>query len=1473
MAYNAGTAVLQVVPSFRNIERNIARAAREMGAEFRKELMASLPKAMGEAMEKAASDVETNAAKASEKIAEGRARSIAQITRRGLDEQEQQTSRSVKKQGDIYSGLAELRRKIAEKELREYDRNAAERARRAAREAAEEIRRAGDTQRQVDTARARAAAEADKAFARTFGGRAQAGARAGAATIPVALDTQGLRGEMQRLRAAMAGLGDLTIGVNIDQDDFLDQTESLFGRLRQIAHDTEVDIDVRTDAAGAATELGAILAMANRIDAADAEVDINTNHDRALAGLLSMAQAAEVNLSRLGMLVALGATLGTAIVPAAAAATAAIGAIGTAALAAMAGIGVMTLGLGGIGEAVKALGKAEEDAAKAAKSNLSSQNQIANALDGVRSAEAALANTRANNRDAAVSANRAVELAIRQVARAREAAAQDEIEAARRVQDAQRDLERDEIDLLRAREDLNQAYRDAKRAFEDLQSSIKRNTLDQRQAILDIKEAKEELDKIIGNPRATDEEREQAQINYERRVQELEDVKRRQQELQEQQEKNARTGIEGSDQVVQARERVIDAERRVADTQRRLALALENVERTRIEGAERIADAEERVADAERARERQRRQAAYAERQAAQAIISAQRSLQNAYATTATAGGAAMDNLNTAMSKLSPTAQRFARYIYGLKDEFLALRAAAADSFLPGLQQAIELLRPALPALTDFVGRVGVKLGELFVRFARSLRDPIFQRFFDYISTTAVPTLDNLYQITTNLLRGFIGLFLGFTPLSDDVTGGVLRMSEAFAKWAENLDQNKGFQAFLQYLRENGPRIGELLKQIGTFMWRFIVAAAPIGEKVVDGFIWLFEILNKIPTETLTTIIAGIGGLAAAIGILAAGTAVAGLGIAAAIAAAVAAIAVGLVILYQKVEPFRRFVTTAFDAVGKATVWLVQNIFIPYFQRMGQYLRFVWENSLSPIFEVMKSVLRTVASTVMYFYNEVWRPIFTAAVAVLKNLVFPVINFFWTHAIKPIFGYIGIALKVLGAAFQVFWGLIQIGVKVAGASIKLLYQVFVKPTWDLIKIAVGWLGDFWNKHLRDKWEAGVKVLGGIFDKLREKTKAPIRWIVETALNNTLLAGYNKLAKFFNVEPDDVKIDLPKGFATGGALTGPGTGTSDSFLIRASNGEHMWTAKEVQAAGGHDAMYAMRRAVLQGHGHLPGFRTGGSITDGVMDWLRRTASSAKNKATDVFDSAKNFFRDPMDSLKKIAETVLKKLPNKDGDFGRLLTAIPLKMVGWLQNKFLGTGDEGSGGSGTAGKSALGGSAGMMRILRAVFPGLRLISGFRPGAITATGNPSMHGKNRAVDLPPRMDVFNWIRQNYPRSHELIFSPAGGRQLYRGMDHVFSGITKRMHYDHVHWSYDQGGWLPDTRQMPGQVMSLFHGRRQPDAVLTNSQWNNVSSIVREMDRRGDAGATYNFEFANSTLTPERLASIQARRDALDRINRPNW
>lgn len=90
-------------------------------------------------------------------------------------------------------------------------------------------------------------------------------------------------------------------------------------------------------------------------------------------------------------------------------------------------------------------------------------------------------------------------------------------------------------------------------------------------------------------------------------------------------------------------------------------------------------------------------------------------------------------------------------------------------------------------------------------------------------------------------------------------------------------------------------------------------------------------------------------------------------------------------------------------------------------------------------------------------------------------------------------------------------------------------------------------------------------------------------------------------------------------ATGGPISGPGSGTSDSIPTMLSNGEHVWTAYEVQRAGGHGAIEAMRRAVVSGQRLAKGGPVGiaQKRVDSAETELRRARrqkSAAKSKTS-------------------------------------------------------------------------------------------------------------------------------------------------------------------------------------------------------------------------------------------------------------------
>jgi hypothetical protein len=902
---------------------------------------------------------------------------------------------------------------------------------------------------------------------------------------------------------------------------------------------------------------------------------------------------------------------------------------------------------------------------------------------------------------------------------------------------------------------------------------------------LDIAESKAELDRILANPRATEAEREQARITYEQRLLQLEQLgtagKRLEQERQ-------RVAKEGADGVIAAQERVRAATQSVADAQERHTRAIEAQTEQQRDGARQLIEAQE-------------------------GVVRSQRALAQAYRGTGVAGGEALSNLREAMAGLSPAGQRFARFIFSLKDEFLALRAAAEGGLLPGLEQGIRNLLPFMPALTKFVGDVAKALGEIFVDFTNQMKEPIWREFFGYLSSNAVPALKGMFQFASNIAKGLAGIVLGLSGFSGSTGDGLLKMSEGFAKWGTTLDQNKGWQKFLDYVRQAAPKVVELFNQMWEFTKRIVIAAAPIGLFVVDAFAKIFEWLNKLDSGTWTIIIGALAGVAAGLLAVSAATAVITTGFAGLIVAAIGLIAAEWAYLYTQVKPVRTVIDTT---------------------------------------------MRTIAAVVSWAWENVIKPALTAIGWVLRKVVAPAFEWVFGHVIRPMINMGKVLFGVIGAAVQVMAGLFQIWLKIAGAAWSALYNNVIKPIWNKIKPIFELFGTFIQVYVLPKFKEQVAKLGKIWDALVGALKAPVKIIVDVVLNKGILAAYNRIAKFFKVKPDDVQVSLPKGFRRGGRIDGPGTSTSDEVPIWASKDEHMWTAAEVRAVGGHDVMYGLRQAALNGT-LLPGFRRGGAIGDGFGDFLKK----AVKKGSDIVSGVTDFFTDPAGTLKKLADNLLKILPDRDHGFFKAITGMPRRALGLLVDKVKGLFRGGEdGGAGREGGNTLGGSAGMMRILRGPFPGLPLNSGFRPGAITVTGRASYHGKNRAVDVPPRMDVFEWIRRAYPQSRELIFSPAGARQIHNGGPHFYTGAVRSTHYDHVHWAYDEGGVLP-----PGLSMA-WNGTGTPEAVLTGSQWRDIRALAAAGAAR--AGNVYNFEFADTRLDAGRLRAMQERDAVLAREGR---
>ena len=445
-----------------------------------------------------------------------------------------------------------------------------------------------------------------------------------------------------------------------------------------------------------------------------------------------------------------------------------------------------------------------------------------------------------------------------------------------------------------------------------------------------------------------------------------------------------------------------------------------------------------------------------------------------------------------------------------------------------------------------------------------------------------------------------------------------------------------------------------------------------------------------------------------------------------------------------------------FDAAFK---WIDQYIIQP-FVLLIQYLAYGFEQNFN-------------------FIKDVWNNLMKAL-----DTVWQWINRYIFTPIQKAVDLIRLAFAYAGTMIAKTWDDMM-------KALDIVWQWIDNNIFGPIKTAVG--------LVQQAFENVADGIAKAWDGIKKAAAIPINFVIDTVYNNGLRSFWNDIADNLNMK--DLKLPKAKtvAFAGGGVMPGysPGKDIHKFYsptggFLHLSGGEAIMRPEWTRMMGGPAAVARMNKAAIRGQA----FATGG-VYQGV-----RSQSFAKGGTTsfagDFLDGLGNimeiigdFFVNPGNAVQKhLVDGLIKPLLNNGDDsmFGKLVGGVPVRIaenIGTAFKSFFG------GAEGVQGQTGMGWQA-MWAMVKQAIPGAVKTSDYRPGSVTVNGGKSYHGSGRAIDVvPASMDTFNRMLALFPNARELIYTPAGNRQLLNGKPFGnWSAGVKAQHYNHVHAAMANGG-----------------------------------------------------------------------------------
>jgi phage-related protein len=233
--------------------------------------------------------------------------------------------------------------------------------------------------------------------------------------------------------------------------------------------------------------------------------------------------------------------------------------------------------------------------------------------------------------------------------------------------------------------------------------------------------------------------------------------------------------------------------RKATDASQQLNAQQAQLAKTGVAGTQVVIDATQALADAQTAKAKAVVDALQSQQDATDNLAKAQANAADAAQPSASAGSGGTDPF----AGLNQAQIDFVNFIQSLKPQFEALKAIAANSFLPPLQEAITTLSTkAFDTVANGVGLLGTAMGKASISLANAITTTGNLGKLNAVFINSAPLIETAGKVIGNLYGIILSVLVQAAPAAQRFANYLTTVTTNFDNFLSNASNQKGIQDF-----------------------------------------------------------------------------------------------------------------------------------------------------------------------------------------------------------------------------------------------------------------------------------------------------------------------------------------------------------------------------------------------------------------------------------------------------------------------------------------------------------------------------------------------------------------------------------------------------------------------------------------------------------------------------------------------------